>query len=229
MKARSQERRRGAESSATRTALIEAAEQLMCEQGYAAVTVRQLADRAGLKPQLVHYYFRTMDDLLVAVIRRGGDRVLEKLASALAAQQPLRAIWNFGNDSRTARLSMEFLALANHRKAVQAEVKRYAEQVRRVQAAALTRQFEMDGIAGGVPPMAALVLTTAAAYLLFMESTLGISLGHGETQSFIQQHLRRLESSARAVRPATVAKAGQRSTAVRSARRPRSKTQQRRG
>jgi TetR/AcrR family transcriptional regulator len=186
------DRRRGTETSATRTALLDAAEQLICEEGYASVSARRLASKAGLKPQLVHYYFRTMDDLFVAVVRRGGDRALEHLAKALASSQPLRAVWNVGNDQKTARLSVEFLALANHRKAIRAEVKRYAEQMRIVQAAALTRQFEA-GADLGVAPLTAVVLTVAAANLLFLESALGISLGHGETQAFIERSLQKIE------------------------------------
>jgi TetR/AcrR family transcriptional regulator len=188
------DRRRGTETSATRTTLLDAAEQLICEEGYAAVSARKLASKAGLKPQLVHYYFRTMDDLLVAVVRRGGDRSLEHLAKALSSPAPLRAVWNVGNDRKTARLSVEFLALANHRKAIRAEVKRYAEQMRIVQAAALTRQIEALGADFGVTPLTAVVLTVAAANLLFLESALGISLGHGETQAFIERSLQKIEA-----------------------------------
>jgi TetR/AcrR family transcriptional regulator len=191
-------RRRGTETSATRAVLLDAAEQLICEQGYAAVSARRLAGKAGLKPQLVHYYFRTMDDLFVAVVRRGGDRALEHLAKALASSQPLRAVWNVGNDHKTARLSVEFLALANHRKAIREEVRRYAEQLRIVQASALTRQIEVHGADLGVTPLTAVVLTVAAANLLFLESSLGISLGHGETQAFIERSLRRIERNATA-------------------------------
>ena len=56
-----------------RGALLDAAEQLMLEEGYAAVTSRRVAAQAGLKPQLVHYYFRTMDDLFLAVFRRRAE------------------------------------------------------------------------------------------------------------------------------------------------------------
>ena len=42
----------------------------MLEEGYAAVTSRRVAAKANLKPQLVHYYFRTMDDLFLAIHRR---------------------------------------------------------------------------------------------------------------------------------------------------------------
>ena len=60
----------------TAQVLLDAAEQLMLDDGYAAVTSRRVADKAGLKPQLVHYYFRTMDDLFEAIFRRRAEQGL---------------------------------------------------------------------------------------------------------------------------------------------------------
>ncbi len=64
----------GAPDAKNRGVLLDAAEALMLEEGYAAVTSRRVADKAGLKPQLVHYYFRTMDDLFLAVFRRRAEQ-----------------------------------------------------------------------------------------------------------------------------------------------------------
>jgi AcrR family transcriptional regulator len=44
---------------------------------------RRVAARAGLKPGLVHYYFRTMDDLFIALLRRRVEDSLERQAKAL--------------------------------------------------------------------------------------------------------------------------------------------------
>ena len=63
-------RRIGAPDAKNRGVLIDAAEKLLLEEGYAAVTSRRVAEKAGLKPQLVHYYFRTMEELFLAVFRR---------------------------------------------------------------------------------------------------------------------------------------------------------------
>lgn len=194
------DRRRGAECSATRAALIEAAEQLIGEEGFAAVTARKVASKAGLKPQLVHYYFRTMDDLLAAVVRRSGERNLERLVKALASEQPLRAIWSFSKDVRNAILSMQFLALASHRRAVRAEVKRYGEQVRIVLTAALERHYELCGITPQIPPIVASLSMMSVSHSLILEEALGVSLGHAETKDFIANTLKRLEG--RAVGPA---------------------------
>ena len=57
--------------SATRQALIQANAQIMLEEGYAAATSRRVAAKAGVKPALVHYYFPSMDDLFLAVLRAG--------------------------------------------------------------------------------------------------------------------------------------------------------------
>ena len=83
-------RRIGAETSGTRVRLLEAAERIMLEEGYASVTSRRVAARAGLKPQLVHYYFRTMDDLFLALFGRRAEQGLERMSRALASRWPGR-------------------------------------------------------------------------------------------------------------------------------------------
>jgi AcrR family transcriptional regulator len=84
-------RRIGAPDAKNRGVLLDAAEQLMLEEGYAAVTSRRVAEKAALKPQLVHYYFRTMDDLFLAAFRRRAEEGLQAHAQALKAEIALYA------------------------------------------------------------------------------------------------------------------------------------------
>src|SRR5258705_13804887 len=86
-------RRIGAPDAKNRVVLLDAAEQLLLEEGYAAVTSRRVADAAGLKPQLVHYYFRTMEDLFLAVFQRRAEEGHGELTTALASPPPLGALW----------------------------------------------------------------------------------------------------------------------------------------
>ncbi|MDQ2635255.1 MAG: TetR/AcrR family transcriptional regulator, partial [Actinomycetota bacterium] len=79
--------------SATRQALIEATAQVMLEDGYAAATSRRVAAKAGVKPALVHYYFPTMDDLYLAVLRAGAEANLARQRQALIEDRPLHALW----------------------------------------------------------------------------------------------------------------------------------------
>ena len=187
-------RRIGAPDAKNRGVLLDAAEQLMLEEGYAAVTSRRLAEKAGLKPQLVHYYFRTMEDLFLAVFRRRAEHGLEAQALALQTSQPLWALWRFGTDPEPTRLTMEFVALANHRKSMRAEIAYYAERFRDEQRKAVATALERYDIhPDDVPPIVWSVLITNVSRFLVMEQWLGMSAGHAETIELVEGYLRRLE------------------------------------
>jgi len=191
-------RRIGAPDAKNRGLLLDAAEQLMIEEGYAAVTSRRLAHKAGLKPQLVHYYFRTMEELFLEVFRRRAEEGLEVQARALQSPQPLWALWRFGTDPAFTRISMEFMALANHRKEMRAEIAYYAERFREEQRQAVTAALQRYGVNNredgeDVPPVVWTVLMTSLSRFLVLEQAVGISGGHAETMELVERYLRRLE------------------------------------
>jgi AcrR family transcriptional regulator len=188
------DRRIGAPDAKNRGVLLDAAERLMLEEGYAAVTSRRLAERAGLKPQLVHYYFRTMEDLFLAVFRRRAEEGLQVQARALESPQPLWALWRFGTDPTATRITMEFAALANHRKSMRAEIAYYAERFRDEQRQAIStalKRYDID--TDDVPPIVWSVLITSVSTVLVIEQNLGMSAGHAETVELVERYLRRLE------------------------------------
>ncbi len=188
-------RRIGAEDSKTRAQLVDAAELVLLEEGYAAVTSRRVAARAGLKPQLVHYYFRAMDDLFLEVFRRRADENLARFEHEIAAEPTLRTLWRFNVDQRGAVFTIEFAALANHRKAIRAEVARYAERYRSAQLAALAAMPAGRRIAEvGLPPDAVLLLMTGVTQVLGLERALGMTTGHQATLDFIDAAVADLEA-----------------------------------
>ena len=164
----------------------------MLEEGYAAVTARRLMARAGLKSQLLHYYFASIDELFVAVIRRRFDVSLRRMTEALAMDDPLAGLWAYLGDEVNSRLSIEFLALALHRAAVRDEVKHFAERHRRMQTEAFTRFFELRGVRPDTPPIVSAAVLTSLWQLLHIETVHGIDLGHAELNDFIQHRLRHL-------------------------------------
>jgi AcrR family transcriptional regulator len=189
-------RRIGAEDSKTRAALLDAAQKLMLEEGYAAVTSRRIAAEAGLKPQLVHYYFRAMDDLFLALLRRGAEQNLARLVRALASPQPLRALWAFSSEPSGTTLHMEFTALANHRKVIRAELAAYAEQFRTLQVAVLERVLAEHGIdSEAFPPAALAVLMVSISQVLVMEEALGVTMGHAEMRALVARSLARFRTA----------------------------------
>ena len=193
-------RRIGAPDAKNRVLLLDAAEQLMLEEGYAAVTSRRLANKAGLKPQLVHYYFRTMEELFLEVFRRRAEEALEVHAQMLKLPQPLWALWRFGTDPAFTRISMEFMALANHRKEMRAEIAYYAERFREEQRQAVATALERygsriqdEGQDIDIPPVVWTVLMSSLSRFLVLEQAIGMSAGHAETLELVENYLRRLE------------------------------------
>ncbi|HJR26384.1 MAG TPA: TetR/AcrR family transcriptional regulator [Acidimicrobiales bacterium] len=185
-------RRIGAADSRTRAQLLDAAEALLLEEGYAAVTSRRIGGKAGLKPQLVHYYFRTMDDLFVEVFRRRAEQNLAHFDEGVAGAPTLRRIWDLTADIGSATFLIEFVALANHRKAIRAEIKRYAERFRAAQLAALETALDGAGIPEDeVPPIVALVLMTGVSQIMGIERSLGVKAGHDDTVAFVEALLDR--------------------------------------
>jgi AcrR family transcriptional regulator len=184
----------GPEQSATRTALMDAVEALMRERGYAALSARAVAARAGLKYQIVFYYFETMDDLLLAAYRRRTQTVLERTEQALSSERPLHAFWQASSEPFDAALSLEYMAMSNHNQVIRAETIAFGEQVRRMVADKLSRHVNDASPDPEVfTPLAVTVAITQMGGILGFESALGISGGHQEVQSMVEWCLRQLE------------------------------------
>ena len=187
-------RRIASPNAKTRTVILDAAEQLMFEEGWAAVTGRRVAQRAGLGSQLVHYHFGTMDDLLRAVFQRQAEKGSFAHAEALESPQPLWALWRMIRDAPFSKWTIEVLAMANHRPQLAAELRHYAQTFREEQAemvASVLEKYKVDQQT--VPPMAVAFLMTVIPPVLFMEDQLDITAGHAEIVGLVERYLREVE------------------------------------
>jgi AcrR family transcriptional regulator len=188
------ERRIGSKGAQTRERLLGIAERLMLDEGYAAVTSRRVAGVAGVNAALVHYYFPVTDDLFLAVYRRGAERALERHRAATDARQPLRAMWTLSMEARGTGLVMEFAALANHRKAVSAEIAKYGRRHRQLQTQAVSRIFADYRVDPTEMTPAQMVLQmTAVSRMLIVEKSIGLTTGHPQARALIEDFLDRYE------------------------------------
>jgi AcrR family transcriptional regulator len=178
--------RRPAEESKIR--LIEAAVEIIRGEGYGALTARRLAEKVGLKRQIVHYHFGTIEDLLLAVVRHYGDSGLARLAEALETDDPLRAIWQ--TDPDASATTFAFMAMAAHNPVVRAELQRYLDANRDLQVAAISRRFAQMGLEAPVPPAAAAIIVQSISQALAAEAALGCGRGHAETRAVVEDLLR---------------------------------------
>jgi len=167
----------------------------MIEEGYAAATSRRVAAKAGVRPALVHYYFPSMDDLFVAVLRAGAETTLHRQREALSGDKPLHELWRL-NSTQGAQLMLEFMALGNHRKAIRSEIADYAERYGDMEAAALTQAMRTHGVdMTEFPPVVMSMILTSVARIMLLEQSLGIDRGHDAVQEFVGRYLDRFEAS----------------------------------
>lgn len=185
-------RRMGPTGSANWLAMLDGAQDILREEGYAALTSRRIAERIGVKQRLVYYYFHTMDDLIVETFRRLSMRELERLRAALSSEHPLREIWDVCIHTSDARLISEFIALANRNSGLRSEVIHYIEESRAIQVKALAAALKRKS-ARGIPPAGLAMLATSLALSLNRESELGIRAGHREIMAAINQFLTETE------------------------------------
>lgn len=187
-------RRMGKETSATRARLLDVTVELMVADGYAAVSSRAVAARAGVKAPLVHYYFESVDDLFVAAFRRSIEGRLDRLADALRGPAPMRALWEFANDRRGRVLTIEFLALANHRKAIRAEMSEAAQRYREIELEAVERVLAEAGLDPEQYPAAGILFVlTAVPTTMALEEMIDLSTGHRDAVRLVERALAQLD------------------------------------
>ena len=196
--------RRATSDTETRTKLLDAAEQLMADEGYAAVTSRRIGATAGITSQLVHYYFATMDDLFLEVLRRRAETGLAHLRRATTANPTLRQVWELRSSDRHAVVDIEFVALANHRKSIRDEIARHAERQRALELEVTERALRSAGLSvEEYPPSVVLQALTGISQIMVIEQSLGIAGAHDETRSFVDTLLGWLEARSPDAPPAS--------------------------
>lgn len=83
-----------------RSALLDAAEELLAKSGYRETTTRAVGTLAGVNHTLIYHYFDSLDGLLVALSQRVHQEVMEQERARLAVRPfRLRDYWYAGHPS----------------------------------------------------------------------------------------------------------------------------------
>jgi AcrR family transcriptional regulator len=194
-------RRIGSETSATRAAILKAALQVLQERGSSHFTAGEIARKAGVKPHMIHYYFRTIDDLVLALVRMLGTLGLKNTARAVASGEPLKALWDVEMTVSPTVAFMELGTLAIRREDVRQEMARAIEAMRVVQTEAIARYFQSRGIESPCPPAAVSLMIAGIAREIVRERAFGVALGHDEMAAVVQDLLAGLAKRAPAGDP----------------------------
>jgi AcrR family transcriptional regulator len=183
----------GKRETGTREKIMMATLDIMFEEGYASATSRRIAEKVGVQRAVVYYYFPTMDDLFLEVLRTGTTENLLAQRRALSSKRPLHALWDMTVDPRGAQLLMEFMALGNHRKAIREELAAGAERFREAQIAALSLMLGAQPDTSPMTPEVLSVLISVIGRSIGLEKSLGITTGHGQVLDVIQDYLDRFD------------------------------------
>ena len=175
--------------SAAEDALLDAAERLLVDVGYAGITTRRLAEEAGLNHGLVHYYFGSNENVLLRALERFTERLIARQRELYAAETPFIDKWRtamrflVSEDATYEKVWLELQALAWNNADLRARLARVNAEWRAV----LTDAFEQPHRELGVQmPLAALVSLVMTFNIGIMVERLGdIEAGHRELLDWI--------------------------------------------
>jgi len=183
-----------------RHALMDAAERLLVELGYAGVTTRNLAKEAGVNHGLVHYYFGSMENLFAETLERFTERLIERQRAMYQADMPFIEKWRtamryLDEDlaSGYQKVWLELQAMAWNRPDLRGRVAQVNAEWRKVLTEAFSgamREYGVDAGDFGVDAMVSLVMTFNEGIIL--ERHCGIFDGQAQLLGAIDARLESL-------------------------------------
>lgn len=183
----------------TEDAFLDAAERLLVEVGYAGITTRGVAEEAAANKGLVHYYFGSMENLLVRVLERFTERLIARHRAMYAADLPFIEKWRqamryLDEDfaSGYQKVWYELQALAWNRPELRERVAHVDQEWRAVLAEAFEQARQEHTIDMPLDALVALVATFNEG--LILERLSGIEKGHRDLLDWVDDWL---ESTAR--------------------------------
>ena len=188
------QRRTRAATEEKRQRLLDATEELMLTDGYAAVSSRSVAAAVGIQAPLVHYYFATLDDLFVAVLQRRAGPNVDRMAEVFDSPRPLLTWWRLASDPKGTALFVELLAAANHRPALKAEVGEVARRVRKMQMehlGTLLGEYGLDP--DEIPPALVAAAMQGLAFGVVQDQAAGYDTAADDAAAAMDRLLVRLE------------------------------------
>jgi AcrR family transcriptional regulator len=182
-------------------AFLDAAERLLVEVGHAGITTRRLAGEAGLNQGLVHYYFGSLDEVLLQALERFTERLIERQRAMYQAELPFIERWSTAIEYLESDLGagypkiwLELQALGWNRPEIRERVARVNAEWREVLTEAFVEAVAEYGLEPEAYPVDALVsLVMTFNQGIELERLSGIIAGHHELLGWIDRWLRSLE------------------------------------
>jgi AcrR family transcriptional regulator len=166
----------------TEQTLLDAAERLLVDVGYAGITTRRLAEAAGVNHGLVHYYFGSNENLLVQALERFTERLIARQRELYASDLPFAEKWRtamaylVSEDATYEKVWLELQALGWNKPDVRARLAAVNAEWRAVLTDALAEPRSQLGIEMPLEGLVSLVMTFNIG--IIVERLGGIETGH---------------------------------------------------
>ena len=184
--------------SAAEEALLDAAERLLVEVGYAGITTRRVAEAAGVNHGLVHYYFGSVENLLVRALERYTERLIVRQRELYSSDVPFIEKWRtatrylFEEDVGYEKVWLELQALSWNNEALRERLASVNAEWRAVLTEAFAEPHRKHGIPMSLEALVSLVATIN--FGVIVERLGGIEEGHEALFAWIDEWLSRSEA-----------------------------------
>jgi AcrR family transcriptional regulator len=182
-------------------AILDGAESLLVEVGYAAITTRKLAERAGVNHGLIHYYFGSMEEVFVQVLERYTAQLTARQREMYASELPFIEKWRAAmahlvddDEADYQKIWFELQAMSWSRPEMRARVGRILTEWQSVLEPAFRaglRELGVDPRRYPVEAVVSLVVTFNEGVIL--ERLMGVDSGHAQLLNMIDRMLVRLQ------------------------------------
>ncbi len=82
----------------TANRILVAVRDVVLESGFAALSTRAVADRAGVPLSQIHYHFGSKEQMILAMLREENDSLVKRQAGMFALDLPLAERWSLACD-----------------------------------------------------------------------------------------------------------------------------------
>ncbi len=181
-------------------AFLDAAERLLIDVGHGGITTRRLASEAGLNQGLVHYYFGSLNEVLLQALQRVTARLIERQRAMYEADVPFIEKWRRAMEyleqdlaAGYPKILLELQALGWNRPEIRERLARVNAEWRAVLTESFRKAVDEYGLEPAEFPLDALVsLVMTFNQGIELERLSGISQGHEELLAWIDRWLESL-------------------------------------
>jgi AcrR family transcriptional regulator len=183
-------------------AFLDAAERLLIDVGHGGITTRRLASEAGLNQGLVHYYFGSLNEVLLQALQRFTARLIERQRAMYEADAPFIEKWRRAMEyleedlaAGYPKILLELQALGWNRPEIRERIARVNAEWRAVLTESFRKAADEYGLEPTEFPLDALVsLVMTFNQGIELERLSGISRGHEDLLAWIDRWLESLGS-----------------------------------